>query len=290
MLFLAFLANEAFVSEPWANIDVLCRRNIGLAITIALLYTLTSLSNSVLVPTFLDTVALLRPEQSGTLLLVYGVLPIVALTPIAVLVLRYFDARGVVLFGLSAFAFAGLLGTQLTNEWAPADFSTIVILLSIGQVFTLTPTILLLVSNSDSSRATAFSAYIQIIRVGGAEIGVALMGTWLRIREQIHSNYLGLHVSDGNSEAAHRLALLTDNFAGQGASTAMARSLQTLSDSISREANVLAFIDGFILCFWLAIGALFCLLLMTRAPPGPFTPAPFGVAKALLRRCGLSVA
>jgi len=31
------------------------------------------------------------------------------------------------------------------------------------------------------------------------------------------------------------------------------------------------------------MAALFFVALITRAPPGPFTPAPFGFAKALMR-------
>ena len=58
---------------------------------------------------------------------------------------------------------------------------------------------------------------------------------------------------------------------------------------VQREANVLAYIDAFWLCFWLAILALFLVSLMTRAPPGPFTPEPFGVAKAFLRKCGADI-
>jgi DHA2 family multidrug resistance protein len=30
--------------------------------------------------------------------------------------------------------------------------------------------------------------------------------------------------------------------------------------------------------------------LITHAPPGPFTPAPFGFAKIVLRKCDVSVA
>jgi DHA2 family multidrug resistance protein len=52
---------------------------------------------------------------------------------------------------------------------------------------------------------------------------------------------------------------------------------------------VLAYIDGFWLCFWLAMAALFFVALITRAPPGPFTPAPFGLAKNVLRKCGVTV-
>jgi MFS transporter, DHA2 family, multidrug resistance protein len=290
VLFVGFLINETMARQPWAHVNVLFSRNVGLSLAVILLYTLTSLSNSSLVPNFLGTVALLRPEQSCALLLVYGALPMLVLVPLSIFLLRHFDARTVLVVGLSAFAAANLWGTQLSHVWALGDFTGIVMLLSVGQAFTLLPIIILAVSNSDTSRATAFAAYIQIMRLGGAEIGVALMGTWLRVREQVHSNFLGLHVENGSIDVTQVLRQLADGFAGRGAATASARALGTLSATVAREANTLAYIDGFRLCFWLAISALFCVALMTRAPPGPFTPAPFGFAKNILRRCGVRVA
>jgi DHA2 family multidrug resistance protein len=196
----------------------------------------------------------------------------------------------VLVVGLSAFAAANLWGTQLSHVWSLSDFKGIVMLQSVGQAFTLLPIIILAVANSDPSRATAFAAYIQIMRLGGAEIGVALMGTWLRVREQVHSNFLGQHVENGSIDVTQVLKQLADDFAGRGASSASARALETLSATVAREANTLAYIDGFWLCFWLAISALFCVALMTRAPPGPFTPAPFGFARNMLRRCGMQIA
>jgi DHA2 family multidrug resistance protein len=64
--------------------------------------------------------------------------------------------------------------------------------------------------------------------------------------------------------------------------------LGSLSALVQRESNVLAYIDGFWLTFWIAIIALGFVVLMTKAPAGPFTPAPFGAAQALMRRFGLS--
>src|ERR1700736_5877647 len=282
-----FLINETLVRQPWAHVNVLFSRNIGLSLVVILLYTLTSLSNSSLVPNFLTVVGLLRPEQSGVLLLTYGALPMFVLVPISIVLLRHFDARTVVVLGFSAFAAANLWGTQLTHDWARGDFIGIVMLQSIGQAFTLLPIIIVALSNSDPSRATSFAAYIQIMRLGGAEIGVALMGTWLRVREQIHSNYLGLHLENGSIDVTRMLKQLADQFVGHGAGTAPARALGTLSAQVAREANTLAYIDGFWLCFWLAMAALFFTALITRGPPGPLTPAPFGFAKAVLRRWGL---
>jgi MFS transporter, DHA2 family, multidrug resistance protein len=290
VLFVGFLINETLARQPWAHVNVLFARNVGLSLAVILLYTLTSLSNSSLVPNFLGTVTLLRPEQSGAVLLTYGALPMFVLVPLSISLLRHFDARMMLVVGLSAFAAANLWGTQLSHVWSLGDFTGIVMLLSVGQALTLFPAIILAVSNSDPARATAFAAYIQIVRLGGAEIGVALMGTWLRVREQVHSNFLGLHVDNGSIDVTHVLKQLADGFASRGAAAAAARALETLSETVAREANTLAYIDGFWLCFWLAMVALFCVALMTRAPPGPFTPEPFGFAKDILRRCGVRVA
>jgi DHA2 family multidrug resistance protein len=283
-LFVMFLVNEMLARQPWAHFNVLFSRNIGISLAVILLYTLTSLSNASLVPNFLGTITQLRPEQSGSLLLIYGALPMIVLVPLSIAALRHVDPRVVVVLGFTAFASANLLGTQLTHAWAREDFIPIVVLQSVGQAFTLLPIIILALSNSDPARATSFAAYIQIMRLGGAEIGVALMGTWLRVREQVHSAYLGLNIQSGDPDVMRVLQRLTGYFAGHGTGQAQARAVGTLAAQVQREANVLAYIDGFWLCFWLAIVALVLVALITRAPPGPFTPTPVGLATAWMRR------
>ena len=131
--------------------------------------------------------------------------------------------------GFSAFAAANLLGTQLSHDWARDDFVGIVHAAHrSGRRSRCCRSSSLALSNADPSRATAFAAYIQIMRLGGAEIGVALMGTWLRVREQIHSNYLGQHLENGSDNVTRMLKQLSDFFASHGAGTAPARALGTL--------------------------------------------------------------
>jgi DHA2 family multidrug resistance protein len=275
VLCICFLINEYLVSRPWAHVSVLCNRNIGLALAVILLYTLCSLSNSSLVPNFLANVGGLRPEQSGPLLVLYGAAPMFVMVPVSIFLLRHVDPRVVLVIGLSAFAAANLLGTQLTHDWAPDDFIPIALLQSVGQAFTLLPILLIALSNSDFTRATAFAAYVQIMRLAGAEIGVALMGTWLRVREQVHSNLLGQHVENGSFDVTLLLQKMAGGFASHDAASAPARALGSLSALVAREANTLAYIDGFWLTFWLAIAAIGAVSLITRAPIGPFTPVKF---------------
>ena len=56
------MINETLVQQPWAHFNVLFSRNVGLSLVAILLYTLTSLSNSSLVPNFLSC----RPDAAGT--------------------------------------------------------------------------------------------------------------------------------------------------------------------------------------------------------------------------------
>jgi len=268
----AFLINESLVRQPWAHANVLFSRNVGLALSVVTLYTLTSLSNSSLAPNFLVAVAQLRPEQTGWLFLTYAVLPMLVLVPLSIFLMRRIDARTVLVIGLAAFAAAGLIGTQVTHDWSLGDFVPMVLLQSLGQAFTLLPLVVLSLSNADPTRATAFAAYIQVVRLGGAEIGIALMATWLRVREQIHSNLLGQHIVNGSVDVNHILAQLSGRFASHGAALAPARGLGSLSAIVQREANTLAYIDGFWLTVWFAIAALGTVALIGKAPVGPFTP------------------
>jgi DHA2 family multidrug resistance protein len=268
----AFFVNESLVRQPWAHANVLFSRNVGLALMVILLYTLTSLSNSSLAPNFLVTVVQLRPEQTGWLFLIYGVLPMLAWVPLSVFLMRRMDAKTVLVIGLAAFAAAGLLGTHVTNDWSLGDFVPMVLLQSLGQAFTLLPLIVMALSNADPTRATAFAAYIQVVRLGGAETGIALMATWLRVREQIHSNFIGQHIVNGSVDVNHILAQLSGRFAGHGTALAPARALGALSATVQREANTLAYIDGFWLTVWFAIAGLALVAIIGRAPPGPFTP------------------
>jgi DHA2 family multidrug resistance protein len=267
-----FFVNEAIVREPWANANVLFSRNVRFGLVVIVLYTLTSLSNSSLAPNFLVVVAHLRPEQTGPLFLTYVILPMVVLLPLSIFLLRRFDARLVLMIGLAAFAVAGLLGTQLTHVWSLGDFVPMALLQSVGQTFTLTPLIVLLLSNADPSRATAFAAYIQVVRLGGAETSISLMATWLRVREQIHSNFIGQHVVNGSLDVNQRLAKMTGYFSSHDSSEAPARALDLLASIVQREANTLAYIDGFWLTVWFAIAAFAVSALIGPSPQGPLSP------------------
>ena len=113
---------------------------------------------------------------------------------------------------------------------------------------------------------------LQISRLFGGEIGTAFMQTFVRIREQVHSNLVGLHIDA-------IAGLTTDRLNGyKGAlsahtsdpSVAAAQAAKLLGAAVAQQASVLSYIDGFLAA---AFGAFICLVLvalMRRPPPSPF--------------------
>jgi DHA2 family multidrug resistance protein len=271
-LMAAFFVNESVVNAPWANVDVLFSRNVGLSLVTIIGFSITSTSNASLVPNFLGAVAQLRPEQTGWLLTVWLAVPMVAMLPVSVIALRYVDARLTLVLGLGAFALASLLATRLTHDWSTTNFIPVVALQAIGYSFTLLSIIVITLSNSNPARATTFAAYIHVFRLGGSEIGAALIATWLRVREQIHSNYLGQHVAQGDVDVLQTLSRLTGRFLSHDSATAAARGVGVLADIVRREATALAYIDAFWLTFYVAMFTLATVAFMTRSPAGPFSP------------------
>ena len=113
---------------------------------------------------------------------------------------------------------------------------------------------------------------LQISRLFGGEIGTAFMQTFMRVREQVHSNLVGLHVDSIAGVTTDRLAAYRGAIGAHTADLdeASARAAKLLAGAVMQQASVLSYIDGFLAA---AVGAFVCLVLiaaMRRGPPSPF--------------------
>ena len=274
VLLFGFSLNEMLVKAPWASHRVIAKRNILLGFAAILCFDIASMSNSLLVPNFLTNVVGLRPEEIGGPIFLGVAVPLLVVMPLGVLMIRLFDARLTLLIGFLAFAIAAHMGTQITHEWSPWTFFPMLLIQSVGQGFTFLAAVVYLLTNSDPKQATAVGAYIQVLRLGGAEMGISVMTTFLRHREQLHSYLLGLHVSGSSQKVTDALHGFTAPFADAGGSaqTAGARGVASLAGLVAREANVLSYIDAFQLCYWASLAGMVVVALLGTAPRGPLSP------------------
>ncbi len=114
-----------------------------------------------------------------------------------------------------------------------------------------------------------FGALLQTGRLFGAELGAAFVQTFVRVQEQVYSNPIGQHVTAGSTATLHRLQDYAEAVIARsvGQTGAAARATALLAHAVQTQAYVLAYIDGFMVLGFAAIGVLLVMLLL-RDPPG----------------------
>jgi DHA2 family multidrug resistance protein len=271
ILTVAFIVRELTTPRPFLNLRLLLRGNLLLLMLALAGFRFIILSTAYIIPTYLQAVQNFRELQVGAVLLWIALPQLAIVIPLAQL-LRRVDGRVVLGFGTLLIGVACLMAGDLTAQWATEDFLPSQILQAIGQSFALTALVVLLVRSIVPAEALTIGCLLQISRLFGGEIGTAFMQTLIRVREQIHSNLIGLHVVDGAGLTADRLAAYAGrvgtHIADPASVTAQASKL--LSSAVIAQANVLAYADGFGAA---ALGAFGCLVLvafMRRGPPSPF--------------------
>jgi DHA2 family multidrug resistance protein len=226
--------------------------------------------------------------------LIWTALPQLLIACIAALLLVYgFDSRLLMASGFLCMAAAALLNAQFTTAWSASNYYRSELLMGVGQSFAfigLVSTIVLQAIFSGGlakpQLALTFSAFFHIIRLLGGQIGVAVMTHYIAVREQLHSNLLGLHVQQGTSltDAGIRQLAAGLYAKSSGLPAATGRAVGLIGARVRLQAYTLTFIDGFHLIAWGCVIALLLIALLKKAPlhygelgfPEAADPAPQG--------------
>ena len=192
----------------------------------------------------------------------------------ALLLLRGWDARLLMAVGFTLMAAACILNAQYTLAWSAANFYPTELLTAVGQSFAFIGLVATIVLQaifsgglSKPQDVLTFSAFFHVIRLLGGQIGVALMIRFIAVREQLHSNLLGLHVQKGNWLDDAFIHQLTEGFSGKSSGLAAAgRAVELIGERVRLQAYTLTFIDGFHLIAWVCVAALLFTALLRSSP------------------------
>jgi DHA2 family multidrug resistance protein len=195
-------------------------------------------------------------------------LPQFLLAPLIATLLRWLDPRVMLAAGLFSIGIACTMAARLTRTWATDDFLPSQIVQAFGQSAALIALILFAVRHLRPAEALTFGVLLQTARLLGGEAGSAFMQTYVRVREQVVSNLIGLHVQSGGLLAGQRLTGYTDAVLAKsvGQAGASARAASLLAQAIRGEANVLSYQDGFLIAS-LAVLAMLLMTALLRRPP-----------------------
>ena len=102
-----------------------------------------------------------------------------------------------------------------------------------------------------------------------------MIQTFVRVREQVYSNLIGLHVISGLASTEQTTAQLASPFGNRatGIGDPAAQGAGVLANFVRREAYVLSYIDAFWLTAWVSLLGILLILLLRPPPPNPMIPS-----------------
>ncbi len=273
-LLLATLVRRLLMPNPFINFSFIARRNTLLLGCVLICFRFVMLATVVIIPSYLGSVKGFLPLQIGPVLL-WVALPQCLCGIMAVYLLKYIDARLILTAGFALVAVACLMNVNLSSAWSGNDFSASQMVLAVGFALSfnaMVGAIILEVFNTGAlSRpidVLTFAGYFQTVRLFGGELGAAFMQHFLPLREQFHSNILGLGVQIGFPPTDQRLLGLTAGLALHGGSlqTATGRATEILGLQVRQQAFTLAITDAFTLVAWSTVCCLVVVACMARVP------------------------
>ena len=273
ILVAAFFVHEARAPFPLIHLPVLIKPNVAVPAMLISLYGFGSTATGFLLPDYLTRIQGLRDIQIGDTLN-WIALPQIVLVPLVALLVRRVDARLLLVAGFATIAVGSWMDTGLTHDWAGGNFLPSQCVAAVGLAFAITALVTYAIAHITPLQAAAIATTIQIARLLGAEIGSAVIQTFVRVREQTYSNLIGLHVQSGSAATEGLATQLAGPFGNRetGLGDPTAQGLGLLSGLVQREAYVLSYIDAFWLVAWVSLSGLLLILLLRRPPPNPLTP------------------
>jgi len=260
--------------NPLVALPYLVKRNTILLGSLLFWFRFTLCTTLILIPQSL-AIRGFESDQIGPAL-IWSAVPLIPVAfTAALLLLRKFDPRLLFATGLACTAFAAWLNSHYTSAWAAENFYRTELLAGVGQAFAFIGLVSCCVLQAVFTGALAkpewvltFSAFLHTIRLFGGTAGAIYMGHFVSMREQLHSNLLGLHVSSGNwitDQNVHAMtAWLYGHSAGIG--TAGARAVDVIAMRLRLQAYSLSINDGFLLIAWSCVCALLLIALLRQAP------------------------
>ena len=275
--------------NPMVNPIFVVNRNTMILAASLFSFRFMMLAIAFLLPAVLGVMQQYRPLETGRVLL-WLIAPLIIMGYVAARLMRRFDNRLVLATGFTIIAIACLLNAQLTSAWAGDNFFLTQIVLGFGFGMTFTALVGSFVQNAFDSNALSnpiniltYSSFIHCVRLLGGELGTAVMQRLVSVREQFHSNMIGLHIDSGSWLTSERVGALAQGlFPGSaGGPDAQARAALVLGGQVKVQAYVLAYSDGYLA---IALVAALAIILIAFMKPMKIifdsnSPAPAGGMK-----------
>jgi DHA2 family multidrug resistance protein len=275
--FAAFVWRSLTFARPVVDLRALSSRNFSLGCWFSFITGVGIFSTIYLTPLFLGRVRGFSAWEIGLAVFSTGIFQICAI-PIYTFAARRIDLRWLMMFGFACFGIGMWQFTTITHDWGWRELLLPQAFRGFSQQFAVAPTVTLTLGALSPDRLRLASGLFNLMRNLGGAIGIALCGTILNNRTNLHFLRLAEHLTTANAamvDALHRMAAHDAQLLGDDAMHGKQAALKTLWALTWREAQTQTFADAFVvlaLCFVVAT-AMVPLMRKVVPPKAPIADA-----------------
>ena len=268
-----FVIRSLTYAHPVVDLRALGNRNFLVGCFLSFVTGVAIFATIYLTPLSLGYVRGYSAWQTGMAIAVTGAASLAGV-PVYIMLAKRFDTRWLMMFGMACFALSMLSFTPITHDWSARELMVPQILRGFPQVFVVAPAVNLGLGSLPMERLKYASGLFNMMRNFGGAIGIAIAGTILNDRTNLHFLRLAEHLNTANAPMQHMLGGLTTTFAAEHGGDLVhghAMALKELWMLTYREAQVQTFADAFLVIALCCGVATLTVPLLRRvgAPPAP---------------------
>jgi DHA2 family multidrug resistance protein len=252
-----FVIRSLTFARPVVDLRALGNRNFLVGCILSFITGVGIFATIFLTPLFLGYVRGYSAWQTGVAIASTGAASLVGV-PVYIMLARRFDTRWLMMFGMAMFGLSMWSFSFITHDWGAGELFLPQILRGFPQVFVVAPAVTLGLGSLTPERLKYASGLFNMMRNLGGAIGIAVCGTMLNDRANLHFLRLAEHLNSSNAAMQEMLQKVGNLFAALNGGDVIhghAVALKQLWSLTWREAQVQTFADAFLViagCFVVA--------------------------------------
>jgi MFS transporter, DHA2 family, multidrug resistance protein len=255
--------------QPIIDLHLFKDRSFAISNMLMFMVGFALLSSTVLLPLFLQTLMGYTAQEAGFSLMLGGFV-IISAMPLVGFMLSRFDARKLLLFGLTVVSLSLFNMTRFNTLIDFHTASTARAFQALGLAFLFVPINTVAYAFLPKDKNNAASGLINLSRNIGGSLGISLVTTILARRSQYHQAVLSGNINGGNPLLQSQIAATTHMLTAHGSSPyeASRQAYGIVQNLIAQQATMMSYVD----CFKVLGVAVACMIpfvfLMKKVRPG----------------------
>lgn len=253
-----FVVIELTVEKPLVELRLFAYRNFTLGTVAGIMVGVLIFGSIYVLPTYLSEVQGYDAQQVGAVMAWAGI-PQLFIIPFMPLLIKHFDPRVLIIFGIGVMAASCFMDTHLSANFAGDQFMNSNLVRGVGQAVTMTPLTMIAFIGIPQAISGQASGVFNMTRNLGGSLGTAMLSTIITRRSEFHGEMIGAAAPSTDPVALKFLGDMQAYFLQHGVpdpARALHQAEILLARLAQKQALIMGYADAFYVMGWMLVAAI----------------------------------